>query len=71
MGIDCKTTGMPVDFSSLCLHSLPLFLTTPASGQTMSFLCVCIPGLYALTNKVMPLWPDDGRLNNLPDTPFL
>ncbi len=38
-------------FFSLCLHSLPLFLTTPASGHTMSFLCVCIPGPYALTNK--------------------
>lgn len=33
------------------LHSIPLFLTTPACGQTMSFLCVGIPGPCALTNK--------------------
>lgn len=58
-------------FLAVCLHSLPLFLTTPASGQTMSFLCVCIPGPYALTNKVMFLWLYVGRLNIRSDTLLL
>lgn len=72
MANSAQRRGRPVRMSSplffslflpLCLLSLPLFLTTPASGRTMSFLCVCIPGPYALTNKVMLLWLYVGKLN--------